>query len=297
MNTYIRLNQVIRLFYGTLSTILIVFLNGCGPVTVNQFIDDGKKPLSSGEMREQLQGTKLHLEAIDFDAKVQFLPDGHLTAVNLQKDTDKGRWKITDENRLCLKFDRWYFGDLKCYQLINDRGRYIFFTNNGARYYTANVLSTDKGVKAPASSPGNSQASKPTQSSRLDDRTQSTSSPLTEAEKRQTLVRVARNCPGCNLTGVNLKGAQLVAANLAAADLSGADLSGANLRRANLAGANLSDTKLVNTNLSGANLTGCNLSNSDLSGANLIRAKATNANFDGALLHGSHLESIQGMKY
>ena len=65
----------------------------------------------------------------------------------------------------------------------------------------------------------------------------------------------------------------------------------------NLAGANLAGADLTNTNLSGANLTGCDFSNSDLSGANLIRATANGANFEGAELDGSHLESIQGLKY
>jgi uncharacterized protein YjbI with pentapeptide repeats len=297
MNKYLRLKEVTRLLLSILSSILIVILHGCAPVTVNQFIDDGKKPLSSKEMREQLPGTRLHLEAIDFDGKVQLLPDGYLTATNLQNDTDKGRWKITDENLLCLKFNRWYFGDLNCYQLIHDGSRYIFFTSNGARYYTASVLSTDSGLKGQSFSSVTSTANRADQSSRLDAEPQSTTTPLNDEEKRQTLFRVARNCPGCNLAGINLAGAQLVAAELAGANLSGANLSGANLRRANLIGANLSDANLAYTNLSGANLTGCDFSNSDLTGANLIRATANGANFEGAVLQGSHLESIQGMKY
>lgn len=297
MNHYCRLYEVNRLLCGILCPIIVILFYGCAPVTVNQFIADGMKPLSSNELREQLPGTKLQLEAIDFYAQVQFLPDGYLTAVNLEKQKEKGRWKVTEENRLCLKFNRWYFGDLKCYQLVKDGGNYIFFTNNGARYYTADILSTDLDLEGLASSSENSTVQRTERSSSPKNNSQTKSPPLTPAEKKQTLVRVARNCPGCNLAGANLKEAQLVAANLAGADLSGADLSGANLRRANLVGAKLTDARLVNTNLSGANLTSCDLSNSDLTGANLIRATATDANFDGAVLHGSHLESIQGMKY
>lgn len=288
---------MIRLLYVIVPCIIIFLFNGCGPITVNQFISEGKTPLSSKELHEQLPGTRLNLEAIDFAARVQLMPDGRLSAVDLENVADKGRWKVTDENRLCLKFDRWYFGDLKCYQLVKDGDKYIFFTNNGARYYTASILSSDKSFKGLSSLPEKAPVAGETISSELNDRSRSPAPPLSGEEKKQTLVRVARNCPDCNLAGVDLKDAQLVAANLAGANLSGADLSGANLRRANLSGASLSDAVLVNTNLSGANLTGCDFSNSDLSGANLIRATATDANFDGAVLHGSHLESIQGMKY
>ena len=288
---------MIRLLVYILCPLLIAGSQGCAPVTVSQFLDDGKKPLSSKELQEQFTGTTLHLEAHDFDGRVQLLPDGYLTSSNIQKDTDKGRWKITDDNQLCFKFDRWYFGDLNCYQLINDGKKYIFFTANGARYFTAKILSTGNSLEQAGSSPGKSPARATDQSARLNNDTRATVSPLTGAEKRQTLITVARNCPGCNLAGVNLADAQLVAADLAGANLQGA------IRRPErawislaillyLAGANL-----TNTNLSGANLTGCDFSNSDLSGANLIRATANGANFEGAELDGSHLESIQGLKY
>ncbi|MFW2365503.1 MAG: pentapeptide repeat-containing protein [Desulforhopalus sp.] len=288
---------MIRQLYVIVPCILVFLLNGCGPVTVNQFISDGKTPLSSKELLEQLPGARLNLEAIDFAARVDLMPDGRLSAVDLENVTDKGRWKVTDADRLCLKFDRWYFGDLKCYQLVKDGDKYIFFTNNGARYYTATILSSGNYVKGLSSSPQKAPVYGASDSSDLNDQSRSPAPPLSGEDKKQTLVRVARNCPGCNLAGVDLKNAQLVAADLSGANLSGADLSGANLRRANLSGASLSDAILINTNLSGANLTGCDFSNSDLSGANLIRATATDANFDNAVLHGSHLESIQGMKY
>lgn len=284
-----------RLCCQYLAPLLLLLLSGCGAATVKQFIADGKNPLSSQELLEQIPGLNLRLEAIDFDAKIQFLPDGHLSATDLANQKEQGKWSVTADNHLCLKFDRWYFGDLNCYQLIRDNGKYIFFTLNGARYYTA--TSTSGRVNS-----GSLTSDSSDQGGRNSDRTQQAgevSAPgavsLSAEEKKETLVRLARNCPACNLAGVSLSGAQLIAANLAGADLSGADLSGANLRRANLAGADLSDAKLIRTNLSGANLNGCDLSRSNLTGANLIRATVINADLEGAVLDGAYLESIQGM--
>jgi uncharacterized protein YjbI with pentapeptide repeats len=191
-----------------------------------------------------------------------------------------------------MKFDSWYFGDERCYMLFNEKGKYVFFTTNGARYYT--------GVTLPENNPGGANQSGPETSGHRDVYSDNKGNEpavlLSETEKKDALIGLARNCPDCNFTGADLRGAQLVAANLAGANLSQADLSDANLRRANLAGANLSGAKLIRTNLAGADLTNCDLSHADLTDSNLIRATVTGAKLDGALLSGAHLESIQGLK-
>lgn len=247
------------------------------------------KPLSGTQLQELLAGHSLHLEAIDFDAIVQYLPNGHLGATSIQGDKDQGKWSISANNELCMKFDAWYFGDLRCYKLFNEKEKYVFFTANGARYYTAMALPRNGDAVAIQSRSQNSNKI-------ISDQSVNPVAVLTNAEREQTLIRLARNCPDCNLAGVNLRGAQLIAANLTGANLSGADLRDANLRRATLAGANLSGARLTRTNLAGADLTDCDLSNADLTGSNLIRATVTGAKFKDTILSGAHLESIQGYK-
>lgn len=266
-----------------------MFLGACAPATMNQLISDGKEPLSGEQLYELVSNNSLHLEAIDFDAKVQYQSNGHLSATSLKGEQDKGRWSITSDNQLCMKFTLWYFGDLKCYKLIEEKEKVIFFTTNGARYYTG-TTSPDHDDELVNQNPAEN-------SKHI---VQSQSEPhvtrLSSEEKEQTLIRLARNCPDCNFAGVNLRGAQLIGANLAGSNLSGADLRDANLRRANLAGANLRGAKLARINLAGADLTDCDLSDADLTGSNLIRATVTGAIFKGAILSGAHLESIQGFK-
>ncbi len=271
---------------------------GCSSVTNRQLIADGKQPLSGQELHEMIGNNGLHLEAIDFDAKIQFLPDGHLAASDLNGTKEIGKWQITPENELCIKFDRWYFGDLNCYTIFREKNSYAFFTRNGARYYSGTAISRTSGVEEIQTIAGKNQKVKGNTSGShgyVNDR--SARSRPTQAENKHTLLNLARNCPDCKLSGVDLRGANLIAANLTGADLSGADLSDANLRRANLAGANLSGAKLVRTNLTGADLTGSDLSQADLTGSNLIRAIVTNANLDGTIFSDAHLESIEGMKY
>ncbi len=269
------------------SLVLLVGLCACAPMTMNSFLSEGKKPLTEKQLHELVANNSLDLAAIDIDATIQYQPNGHLTAKSLQGETDKGKWTITSDSQLCMKFDHWYFGDQKCYKLFNDDGKYVFFTDNGARYYTGTASPYNSyeqeshGTNQESIAPNQNDFSPP---------------PLSQAEKEHALLTLARNCPDCNFTGVDLRKAQLIAANLAGANLSKADLSGANLRRANLVGANLSGANLTRTNLAGADLTNCNLAGADLTGSNLIRANVTGANLEGAVLLGAHLDSIQGLK-
>lgn len=275
-----------------ISTLLSLMLAcSCTSVTTRQLIADGKQQLTGEELHELVPGNGFHLESIDFDAKVHFLPSGQLSCTDLHGTAEKGKWKITPEDQLCLKFDRWYFGDLNCYTLFKEKNNYLFFTSNGARYYSGRLLTVTGSAVAMKATNTETAAGKDLSASAFENNSPRPS----KEEKKHTLINLARNCPDCNLSGVDLRGAQLIVANLNGANLSGADLSGANLRRANLNGANLSGAKLVRANLTGANLSGSNLSSADLTGSNLIRAIVTDANLDGAILTDAHLESIKGM--
>ncbi len=273
------------------SFVLLMFLCACAPVTMNHLIADGKSPLSGKQLHELVTSRNLHLEAIDFDANIQYLPGGTLLATGLNGESDKGKWSISANDELCMKFNVWYYGDLRCYKLFRENEKYIFFTSNGARYYTGTSSSGNGNVIAsqPETDTENSKDNVPEQS-------EDSVTVLSNAEKKHILISLARNCPDCNLAGVDLSGAQLIAANLSGANLAGADLRVSNLRRANLSGANLSGAQLNQTNLAGADLTDCDLSNADLTGSNLIRANVTGAKLTGAIFSGAHLESIQGLK-
>jgi hypothetical protein len=282
-----------NLFYSHirayLPVVVLLFLGACAPATMNQLIAEGNTQLSGNQLRKLVTDRSLHLEAIDFDAQVQYLSDGHLQALSLQGAKDNGKWNVTSDDQLCMKFDSWYFSDLKCYKVVKAKDQYVFFTSNGARYYTATTSAEH------VAEPGDQNRVKPALAK--ENSRQSPPAPrLSQAEKQQTLRHLARNCPGCNFAGADLAGAQLIAANLAGANLAGADLSDANLRRANLAGANLSGAKLIRTNLAGADLSESDLSAADLTGSNLIRAQVSGAKLQGATLTGAHLESIQGFK-
>jgi hypothetical protein len=289
---------------------LLVLLNGCTPGTQSHLIKKGQLALSSEQLFATVADNSLRLEAIDFDAIVYFQKEGRLSAIDRLNNKDTGKWDITNENKLCLKFRIWYYGDTKCYSVFRDQDTdsFIFFTGNGAKYYSAEFIAADpnnlakqihkksnkrflrKDLAQKTQNDGGSNTSVP--SSPLP--APAPSSP--KYEKSSDIANLARDCPDCNLAGVNLTKAQLIGANLAGADLSGADLSGANLRRANLTGANLTGSKCIATNFAGAILVDSNLSNADLTGSNLIKVKLNGATVDGTIFTGAHLEGIEGYK-
>lgn len=294
-----------------------MLLAACAPGNQNQLLKEGKTVLSAEQIFQVVSGNTLHLESIDLNARVHFLADGRMSARTIRNYRDTGTWDINSDKQLCMKFKALYYGDQKCYSLVeNGQDGYVFFTTNGARAYAAKMISGDPDRLAAAGRKKDKSflreklaAGSPAQSTMADDSApapeassaqatapkQISSPPVSPEESRHTLIEIARNCPNCNLAEADLKGADLITANLAGANLAGADLSTANLRRANLAGANLAGAIMVNTNLPGANLTNCNISNADLRGANLIKANFTGAQTEGIQLQGAHLEGVIGL--
>ncbi len=290
--------------YGSL-IITITTTVGCGVSTQNQMQNLGESPLDAESLYALVADNSLELTAIDFDAQIYFQENGRLSAKTISGETDSGTWDITSDKMLCLEFSKWYFGDEKCYSVFPepDTEKYIFFTSNGARYYTGIPLTT-----IPQSLLTNTTKEK--RSSYLKDRnTQPESSsnyaaaPLpvpapapSSEEMKHLMATTARNCPGCNLSGVELSQTDLIGANLQGANLSGANLTGTNLRRANLSGINLKGANLQRANLTGANLTKSNLQNADFTGANLIKANFTGSTTEGIILQDALLESTTGIK-
>lgn len=299
-----------------LSTLLL--LSACAPNNQKQLLRDGKTQLSAEQIFQLVVGNTLHLESIDFNASVYFLEGGRVSGKTRQNNQDSGAWDINSDRQLCLKFATWYYGDEKCYTLVETgKDAYIFFTSNGARAFAATVISGDPAGLAATGrkkgkaylrekiAGGKSAATFETDASSTNSATQPQEAepprdiptpPPSPEETRHTTIEMAKNCPNCNLAGADLTGAELITANLAGANLAGADLSRANLRRANLAGANLAGAIMINTNLPGANLANCNMSNANLTGANLIRANFTGAMTEGIQLQGAYLEGVTGLK-
>lgn len=269
-----------------IALLLCLILNSsCAPVSQKHYDNKDQHPLTTEQIEKKIIERSVQLQSIDFDATVLFHKNMTMTATSFGDDTDSGKWSTLDKNLLCLEFDSWYFGDNRCYRIIEDKNHLIFFTQNGALRYTGTILkpkerisqSRPKDSLIPSFEAANAQPI-----------------PKNSETDKERFIKLARNCPDCNFSGVDLSNAQLNHANLAGANLSNADLTNANLRQANLAGANLSGAKLIRTNLPGANLSSANLTNADLSGSNLIRANMTGAITTNINLTGAHLESIQG---
>lgn len=303
--------------YAKLSSICllvtIALLSGCATGNQEQMLQKGKTQLTAEQIFQTISGNTLHLEAIDFNARVHFLDNGRMSGRTSQNSRDTGAWDVNSDKQLCLKFDTWYYGDQRCFTMVETgASAYTLFTANGARAYTATATTGDPeklatsgrkkdktylrekmaaGQPATDDRPAAAETvAAPAQPPRVIPAT-----PPSPEEVRHTLAYMAKNCPNCNLAGADLKGVDLDTANLAGANLADADLSRANLRRANLAGANLAGAILVSANLLGANLANCNLSNADLSGASLIKANLTGAMTEGVRLEGAQLDGVVGL--
>ncbi len=290
--------------------IACLLIAGCSPMTLNTAKQKGDNELSSREIFDLVSDNTLALTAYDFDGKVYFSEQGKLSAVDNEGQNDSGSWDIKDNNQLCIKFQIWYYGDVKCYSVVsdNEQNTVSFFTTNGAAYYTGTVTRGDSAAlaekirKKKSSSylrqtiadekAGTSPAPQETGQQSTSARPSSGAKVATASSVRQ----LAKKCNGCNLAGADLKEAMLVKAELQGADLSRADLRYANLRRARLAGANLNGALLNHANLPGADLTDCDLRGADLSGANLLLTNFTGADLTGANLTNAHIENTIGLE-
>lgn len=299
-----------KLFLAGTALCILATLGGCGVSTQKQMVKKGQTPLNAESLYDLIADHSLQLTAIGFNAQLYFQKNGRMSALSFSGEKDSGKWDITTDNMLCLDFNRWYFSDLKCYSVFagESDNTYLFFTANGARYYSAKPMtSIPQGLRE--------QSGKEQKKSYLQLRNAGpgSDSPTTEeqqestparpvapepskAEMKHLLITTARNCPACDLSGVDLSRADLIGANLAGANLAGADLSGANLRRADLTGADLRNANMKAANLPGANLSRSNLTNADLTGANLVKANLTGCATEGLILQDALLEGTTGIK-
>ncbi len=304
-----------------ITVLTVLLLAGCAP-TNTKSLEKSKnaKQLPPPDVLSLVDGNTLFIHSLGEDTYLFFDHSGRLFGKDIFNNTDTGRWDVSEEGELCLRMRAWWYGDLRCFQVLAAEETYYLVNGSGVLEYTAEQLSGDarslyheiktrrksyrrsirgkQGQRPPASAPAGGSVQpeprKPEPEPAIIEEN-SRRSPGDDKDLRSTVKWMARDCPGCNLARTDLKKADLVGADLAGANLEGANLRMANLRRANLEGANLEDADLTYANLPGANLRGANLTGASLKGANLLRADLTGARLDGADLSDANLEGVTGL--
>ena len=292
------MNTKFRYFF-LLSAMLLFLAAGCGLM---------KEKTSTPEKAPAGEGTKVTAaELIDLlsDNTITIYEYGdtaiiEMYAVKSKTEKNEGKWS-TENDKLCLQFKRWGFGDEICYDVFRKGEEYNLYTSTGLKssYFTithgvkrgqagkntaaaqkqpakrAATTSPDVVVEEPVAPPVSAPAIQETYQS---------STPQAASRDLGMIYRgMSQNCPGCNLQGANLAEASLLRANLAGANLSNANMVKANLKWANLKGANLTNADLSGANLAGADLSGANLERADLTGANLEQANLKGATINTAI--------------
>jgi hypothetical protein len=292
-------------------------LSACGAATVGQLEKKGDgKQFSPEEVLKLVESNTMLFVSFNEDSFFYFDRSGRVFGVDINKNTDSGKWDVTEDGELCMRLQHWWESDLKCFSVYSDGDKYALANNAGVIAFKAEHFKGDyknqyrevkTAKKSHRRSIRNQQAgtsAKPERKSADRDRVEpekpAASSPTpsyvtSDKELKATVKWMARDCPGCNLAKSNLKKADLVGAKLQGANLSGANLSMADLRRADLQSANLENTNLTFANMPGANLRDSNLRNANLKGANLIRADLTGAKLEGINLEGALLEGTVGI--
>jgi hypothetical protein len=299
-----------------ITTFILLILFGCASSTLNTAEKKGAVAQNAQEIFDLSNENTLRLISSDFDSYIYFSQDGSMSAKSIfNNNVDYGVWDITEGGKLCLKFNIWYFGDIKCYSIYNDpddSNQFLLFTSNGALAYTVTASSgnsrhitiknkKDKKTKYVRKNmnPGASVHKPdpvPVSTAAAVVTSTNIGSSESKEEIRHTVKTMAQNCPDCNFEDADLRQAHLVGANLKNANLKDADLSRANLRRANLEGANLKGATLLSTNLPGANLRNTDLRGADFTGSNLIRADFTGAEIEGCIFDNTLQEGAKGLK-
>ena len=296
-----------RIAVKLITLLTLLAITGCATSTIRKAKEKGYAHLTVDQIYAIANNNTLHLVASDFDAHLFLADNGKFTAKSLKNADDTGFWDIKSDARLCLKFNIWYYGDVRCYSIYQEPNKesYLLFTNNGALAYTATATSGNgQKLQLPPAKKKDEYVRESLNSGKSSTAAQKAAPPATtysgpaasSEEINQTVKNMAKDCPDCNLEEADLRQANLVGANLKGANLKGADLSRANLRRANLEGADLSGATLLSTNLPGANLKDADLSGADLTGSNLIHADMTGADLENAILKNSLQEGAKGLR-
>lgn len=293
--------------YFSLFLAMFLFLvAGCGSKEAKDTLE--KAPAGEGtrvtgaELIELLSENTISINEYGDAAVIEMYADGKMYAAKSKTEKNEGVWS-TEDDRLCLQFKRWGFGEEICYAVFRKGEEYNLYTPTGLKssYFTitkgvkreqkSKTVANRKqpGKRAPATATASpdvvvEEAAAPPVSTPTIQETHQIPNPQAASRDLGMIYRsMSQNCPGCNLQGANLAEASLMRANLAGANLTNANLGKANLKWANLKGANLTKADLSGANLAGADLAGANLDRADLTGANLEQANLRGATIDGAI--------------
>ena len=300
---------------------------GCGPVNVQQIQEQkNAKQLPAADVLKLVEGNTLFFHSFSEESYFYYAPNGTLFGQDIYNNKDTGKWDVTNTAELCMKLQRWWYGDLRCFPVHSDGQKYYLANDAGVLEFTVDLLPGDakkqfremkkeerasyrRSIRTQPPAPGTAPESVPQTAAEpappaaekapappvAEEVRSQPVPPASPEELKSTVKWMAKDCPGCNLSGSNLKKADLVGAKLQGADLSGANLSMANLRRADPQGANLTGADLSFANLPGADLRGSNLKQVNFKGANLIKADLTGAQLEGADFSEALVEGTVGL--
>ncbi len=299
----------------------LVVLIGCGGrLTVKDAEESGARQLTGHNIQRLVTDKTLHIVNWDksVEADVSFSEGGKLSGENNLGNQTDGRWRISKDNMLCVRYEQWASADMRCYLIFQLDDEFKMFRPDGSLDSTFTVAGGSAGeiaysnVGLGQSMPGSSASRKTTADVKRDvvqqekqegswwkpqtwfDGDEPAREPVTSVttaggdfvlpvvapQSREVRHLLEdKECVRCELSDEDFQNAKLKKADLENANLSNADFSGADLRGANLKSASLSGTNLSNANLEGANLAGANLEGANLEGANL-----EDADFTGAVL-------------
>jgi hypothetical protein len=294
------LNAQFRCYVLFLSMLLLLAAGCAAKKAENAPAGEGTR-ITGAELTALLADNTISIHEYGETAVIEMYGNGKMFAEKSKNEKNEGTWSTKDD-KLCLRFKRWGFGDQICYDVFRKGQEYNLYTASGLKSSYFTITQGVKRGQASGKRPATAAQQQPTTQAKATaspDVVEEHAAPVSipaiqetspaavpEAASRDLSMiyrGMSQNCPGCNLQGASLAEASLIRANLAGANLSNANLAKANLKWANLKGANLTSADLSGANLAGADLAGANLERADLTGANLEQANLRGASIDGAI--------------
>ena len=291
-------------YFSLVLAIFLFLVAGCGTKEATVAPAGEGTRITGAKLIDLLSGNTISIHEYGDTAIIEMYDNGKMYAVKSKTEKNDGKWS-TENDKLCLKFKRWGFGDEICYDVFRKGEQYNLYTESGIKssYFTITQGvkrgQTGKSAAGSERQPNKRATATATATASPDvmveeqaapvstpsiQETYQTSTPQAASRDLGMIYRgMSQNCPGCNLQGANLAEASLMRANLAGANLTNANLVKANLKWANMKGANLTSADLSGANLAGADLAGANLERADLTGANLEQTNLRGATINGAI--------------
>ncbi len=315
------MNHVVQRFHCVVLAGCLALIAACAPhAKVDSLQQQGRVQLAPQQLLELLQGNTLAITTFGEDVSLYFDPSGRLFGQDYEQNRDSGRWDVSEGGELCLKFGKWWYGDMRCFTVWPEGNRYLFMRGDGGLAYHATRLAAnpaplaamaaaeldknkqrasfrktaEEGDESTAAAPGTEPVA-----ARPDGKRSSYRGTLSAGDTAPTdsapasTATAAAPAPApltAPMSGGELKNTvrwlarDCPGCNMAQADLRGADLVAADLKGADLRGANLREANLRRAKLQGANLETAVLEHANLPGADLKGANLRGANLRGANL-------------